>query len=72
MMIVRSVFDALIATDHSAKQAGAIRLISSRNESEELMISVLSAYSTLRGRVASAGGRAGEAIRGCRFEDYGK
>ena len=54
MMLVRSVFDALIASDHSAKQAGAIPLISSWNELEKLVKSVSSAYST----VASAGGSA--------------
>ena len=54
-----SVLDALMVSDHSARQAGAIRLMSSRNKRDVLMKSVSSAYSTSSGKLASARGRVG-------------
>ena len=49
----RSVLDALMVSDHSARQAGAICSMSSRNKRDVLMKSVSSAYSTSSGRLAS-------------------
>ena len=46
LTFVLSVFVALIVNDQSAKHAGAMRSISSRNERDELIKSVSSAYST--------------------------
>ena len=59
----RSVLDALMVSDHSARQAGAIRSMSSRNRRDVLIKSVSSAYSTSSGKLASARGRVGRRDR---------
>ena len=59
--IDRSGLDALIVSDHSAKQTGAIRSMSSRNMRDVLMKSVSSAYSASSGKLAR--GRVGRRDR---------
>ena len=57
------VLDALMVSDHSARQAGAIRSMSSRNKRDVLMKLVSSAYSTSSGKLASVRGRVGKRDR---------
>ena len=59
----RYVLDALMGSDHSARQAGAIRSMSSRNKRDVLMKSVSSAYSSSSGKLASVWGRVGRRDR---------
>ena len=63
LILVRSVFELLMASDHSARHGGAMRSMSSRNDREVLMKSVSSAYSTSSGKAASSGGRVGRRDR---------
>ena len=56
LILVRSVFEPLMVSDHSARHGGAMRSMSSRND-QVLMKSVSSAYSTSSGKAASSGGR---------------
>ena len=51
----------LIVSDPSAKQFTVMRSMSSRNVRDDLMKAVSSAYSSSSGKVASAGGRLGNA-----------
>ena len=60
---MRSVFAALICSDHSARQAGAMRSIALRKGRDVLTKSVSSAYSTSRGSAVSAVGRGGSRDR---------
>ena len=60
---VRSVFEPLMVSDHSARHGGAMRSMSSRNDRDVLMKSVSSAYSTSSGKGASFGGRVGRRDR---------
>ena len=59
----RSVLDALMVSDLSARQVGAMRSMSSRNKRDVLMKSVSSAYSTSSGKLASIRGRVGRRDR---------
>ena len=52
---MRSVFEPLMVSDHSARHGGAMRSMSSRNDRDVLMKSVSSAYSTSSGKAASSG-----------------
>ena len=47
---MRSVFEPLMVSDHSARHGGAMRSMSSRNDREVLMKCVSSAYSTSSGQ----------------------
>ena len=65
LILVRSVFEPLMVSDHSARHGGAMRSMSSRNDRDVtlLMKSVSSAYSTSSGKAASSGGRVGRRDR---------
>ena len=63
LILVRSVFEPLMVSDHSARHGVAMRSMSSRNDREVLMKSVSSAYSTSSGKAASSGGRVGRRDR---------
>ena len=59
LILVRSVFEPLMVSDHSARHGGAMRSMSLRNDRDVLIKSVSSAYSTSSGKAASSGGRVG-------------
>ena len=59
LILVRSVFEPLMVSDHSARHGGAMRSMSLRNGRDVLIKSVSSAYSTSSGKAASSGGRVG-------------
>ena len=59
---MRSVFEPLMVSDHSARHGGAMRSMSSRIDRDVLMKSVSSAYSTSSGKAASSGGRVGSSF----------
>ena len=57
LILVRSIFEPFMVSDHSARHGGAMRSMSSRNDRDVLMKSVSSTYSTSSGKAASSGGR---------------
>ena len=59
---MRSVLAALICSDNSARQAGAMHSIALRKGRYVLTKSVSSAYSMSRGSAVSAGGRGGSRL----------